>query len=155
MSLEKNIERIADALEKLAGGGGCSSTVEGTIIPAVVKDADRDSIKKELDALGVQYNQNCITKTLKKLLEDSKVKPAETVVATQAAPVVAPVAAQTEAAVTVDQAIAFLSQVCAAQGEEVAFAMLQKYGAAKVSDLTEAQRTEIVKTPAPVAGMLG
>jgi hypothetical protein len=87
MSLEKSLERIADALEKIVEvQNSTAKRITETVAKAAEKKApedapeaeepqgegkpDREYLKQQLDAKGISYNKRASTETLQKKLQD-------------------------------------------------------------------------------------
>jgi len=109
---------------------------------------DREAIKKELNDLGVMYNQRAQTSTLAALLADIKSKktPQQEVEhdASPETPQEEEVP-QSEGELSLEDTIETLKKYAAVMGEEKTFALIQGFGAKKVSDITAGKRIIIVE----------
>lgn len=122
MSIEKDLGRIADALESLV-----EMAKNGTEAPA--KPAKTEDIDLGLGGAAPAADT----------------KPARTAKPKAAAGAAAPAAAPGETAPTKDDLVDQLRALVTAKGPEIAKKLLQKYGAGKISDLAETNYAAIYK----------
>ena len=104
---------------------------------------DRTAIKKELDSMGVEYNNKCVTKTLAKLLEEEKAK--ITVTEVQTAHVEEKLKEAEVVYPKFEETVEALKKYAYANGTDKAKELLNGFGAEKISDLSDPQKLELIK----------
>ena len=151
------LERIAVALEKMAGMTPEQEVEVPTetqwplFVPAHIQPLkDRDEIKARLKELGEKFNPKARTYTLKAQLQWAE-KQAEAPAETESAPaeIEEEVPAEIEDAPaevpTAEEVKAKLMDFVRTNGKDRAVAILKKFGAQKLSDISEENRAAFVE----------
>ena len=129
------LERIAVALEKMAGMTP-EQEEPAQIVPAHIEaQKERDEIKARLKEMGEKFSPRARTDTLKAQLQWAE-KQADAPAETEEAPAEVP---------TAEEVKVKLMDFVRTNGKDRAVAILKKFGAQKLSDISEENRAAFVE----------